>query len=211
MRLIEAHAPRHNRSPRRQRDAVALRWRPERGSGVDVVDLRDDAPVRDDLYGPFRSRADALCALRGLAREHRLCPIALTLESGSGPCSAHAAGYCRGICLGGESAVAHMLRVGLALRRLRIPAWPFPGPIAIVEEDPARSVCEYHVAVDWRYLGSARDADELTELAAAAPPPLDVDTYRILQRALRDTPPTRVIDLTAAWLPHAPGYNRARV
>jgi DNA polymerase-3 subunit epsilon len=211
MRLIEAHAPRHNRRPARQRDAFALRWRPEGGSAVDVVDLREHALDSGDLYGPFRSRADALSALRGLAREHRLCAIALALEAGAGPCTLHVAGRCRGACMGEESGLAHLLRLGLALRRLRIPAWPFPGPIAIVEEDPARSVCEYHVAVDWRYLGSARDADELTELAAAAPPPLDVDTYRILQRALRDTPPTRVIDLTAAWLPHAPGYNRARV
>jgi DNA polymerase-3 subunit epsilon len=103
-----------------------------------------------------------------------------------------------------------MLRVGLALRRLRIPAWPFPGPIAIVEEDAARTVCEYHVAIHWRYLGSARDPEELMGLAAAPAPPFDVDTYRILQRALRDLPAMRVIDLAAARMPHAPGYNRAR-
>jgi DNA polymerase-3 subunit epsilon len=211
LRLIEAHAPRHNRSPRRRRDAFAVRWRPEGGSAVAVVDLRDQAPLAGDLYGPFRSRADALSALRGLAREHRLCRLALTLESGAGPCTAHPAGHCRGACVGAESEVAHLLRVGLALRRLRIPAWPFPGPIAIVEEDAARAVCEYHVAVDWRYLGSARGADELAELATAPAPPLDVDTYRILQRALRDAPATRVIDLAGAQTPRAPGYNRTRI
>jgi DNA polymerase-3 subunit epsilon len=211
MRLIETHAPRHNRSPRRQRDAYALHWRPEQGSGVDVVDLHDDTGSAGDLYGPFRSRADALSALRGLAREHRLCAIALTLESGAGPCSAHTTGRCRGACVGSESEVAHMLRVGLALRRLRIPAWPFPGPIAIVEEDAARTVCEYHVALDWRYLGSARGSDELEALAAAPVPPFDVDTYRILQRALRDAAATRVVDLAAARMPQAPGYNRARL
>jgi DNA polymerase-3 subunit epsilon len=149
-----------------------------------------------DLFGPFRSRADALSALRGLARAHRLCPIGLGLESGAGPCSAHPAGNCRGACVGAESELAHLVRLGLALSRLRIPEWPFRGPVAIVEQDPARSVTEYHVARDWRYLGSARDAGDLAELAAAALPQFDIDAYRILQRALRDAAAARVIDLT---------------
>jgi DNA polymerase-3 subunit epsilon len=195
--LIESHAPRHNRSPRQRRDAFALRWRPEQGSCVGVADLSEE-PLSGDLFGPFRSRADALSALRGLARAHRLCPIALGLESGAGPCSAHAAGNCRGACLGVENEVSHLVRVGLALNRLRIPRWPYRGPIAILEQDEARTVSEYHVARDWRYLGTARAANELAELAAAELPPFDIDAYRIVQRALRDTPAARVIELGSA-------------
>jgi DNA polymerase-3 subunit epsilon len=195
LRLIETHAPRHNRSPRQRRDAFALRWRPEQAAHIGVADLSEEA-LGGDLFGPFRSRADALSALRGLARAHRLCPIGLGLESGAGPCSAHPAGNCRGACVGAESELAHLVRLGLALSRLRIPEWPFRGPVAIVEQDPARSVTEYHVARDWRYLGSARDAGDLAELAAAALPQFDIDAYRILQRALRDAAAARVIDLT---------------
>jgi DNA polymerase-3 subunit epsilon len=196
LRLIETHAPRHNRSPRQRRDAFALRWRPEQAARVGVADLSEEA-LDGDLFGPFRSRADALSALRGLARAHRLCPICLGLESGAGPCSAHQSGNCRGACIGAESEVAHLVRVGLALNRLRIPGWPFRGPVAIVEQDEAHTVTEYHVARDWRYLGSARDAGELVELAAAALPPFDIDAYRILQRALRATSAARVMHLAA--------------
>jgi DNA polymerase-3 subunit epsilon len=126
-----------------------------------------------------------------------LCPIALGLESGAGPCSAQPTGGCRGACVGAESSVAHLVRVGLALTRLRIPRWPYRGAVAILEQDEARIVSEYHVARDWCYLGSARDAAELEELAAVSPPPFDIDAYRILQRALRDTPSRRVIDLAS--------------
>jgi DNA polymerase-3 subunit epsilon len=197
LRLIESHAPRHNRSPRLRRDAFALHWRPEHASQVSVVDLHAESATMADLFGPFRSRADALAALRGLAREHGLCAVALGLESGSGPCSGLVAGTCRGACVGRESHMSHLVRLGTALSRLRIAPWPFPGPIAILDEDEARTVTEYHVACEWRYLGSARSADELHELArsAARLPPFDIDAYRILQRALRDRSTVRIIPL----------------
>jgi DNA polymerase-3 subunit epsilon len=205
LRLIETHAPRHNRSPRERRDAFALRWRPEQASRVVVADLVEEA-LDGDLFGPFRARADALSALRGLARAHRLCPIALGLESGAGPCSARRSGDCRGACIGAESEIAHLVRVGLALGRLRIPRWPFAGAVAIVEQDAARMVTEYHVARDWRHLGSARDASELAQLATAPLPQFDIDAYRILQRALRGTPASHVIDLAAT---SGPGEHHA--
>jgi DNA polymerase-3 subunit epsilon len=195
--LIESLAPRHNRTPRVRSEAWAMQWDPA-GAQVTLVDLHaPDAPVRD-LFGPFRSRRDALAALRGLAKEHSLCARVLGLEDGSGPCSAHAAQKCRGVCIGAESRAAHTLRLAEALAKLRLPAWPFDGPVAIVEEDAARTRRELHVARDWRYLGTARSLAEAHDLSGERRlPPFDVDVLRILIRALAEPGRYRLQALSA--------------
>jgi len=185
LRLVEDLAPRHNRPPRARHEAWAIHWDPAEGT-VSVVDLQAAEAPETDLFGPFRSRGDALAALRGLSREHQLCPQVLGLESGSGACSAHALQQCRGVCAGQEKRPAHTLRLAQALARLRLPAWPFSGPIAIVEEDPFRTCRELHVAHHWRYLGSAHSPAEAHELAAGGTDvrAFDVDIFRVLARAL---------------------------
>jgi DNA polymerase-3 subunit epsilon len=86
--------------------------------------------------------------------------------------------------------------MGLALGRLRMPAWPFKGAVAIVEEDAVQAVTEFHVASDWRYLGSTRSPSEIDELQRLDPlPAFDVDLYRILLRVLRDHTYARLLDL----------------
>ncbi len=198
LRLIESLAPRHNRPPRVCNDAWAVQWVPGADAAA-VVDLRAEDAAASDLFGPFRSRHDALAALRGLSREHALCPRLLGLESGSGPCSAHASQQCHGVCTGTESRAAHTLRLAQALARLRLPPWPFAGPIAIVEEDPLGTRRELHVTDDWRYLGSAYSSAEAHELATdnRHRPPFDVDMFRILARALAETGRYRIQRLPA--------------
>ena len=187
LRLIESLAPRHNRPPRARNEAWAVHWDPALDA-VSVVDLHATERATADLFGPFRSRADALAALRGLSREHVLCPQVLGLESGGGACSARALQRCRGVCAGEESRAAHTLRLAQALARLRLAAWPFPGPIAIVEDDPFSTRRELHVVDDWRYLGSASSPAEAHELASGSRdlPAFDVDIFRVLARALAD-------------------------
>jgi hypothetical protein len=165
LRALETLEPRHNRPHRQRREAWALQWRPETAEqpvGVRDLDESAEAAAWDTLYGPFRSRADALAALRGLAREHRLCPTVLGLESQS-PCSAHAAGACIGACIGRETRAAHNLRLMQGLLRLRMRPWPYAGAVAIVEQDAARTRTELHVVNAWRHLASVRTEAELQE------------------------------------------------
>jgi DNA polymerase-3 subunit epsilon len=197
--IVRERAPRQNRHARTQNGAWALRWLPHGERQVDALDL-DTPDARDatDLYGPFRSRPDALTALRGIARERALCPKVLGLTDAE--C---AAGHCRGACAGRESRAAHMLRLIQALARLRIPAWPFRGAVALVEEDHARTRAELHVVRDWRYLGSTPSPSDLPALLAANRDErgFDVDTYRLVRRALDDARRFRVIELGAAGAP----------
>jgi DNA polymerase-3 subunit epsilon len=203
---VEVLAPRHNRRLRNGREAWALSWDPEGdpGTAIGTVDLNEVDDVRADLFGPFRSEADAMAALRGLSREHGLCPRLLGLEPGAGPCSQQAQGLCRGACVGRESAAAHMLRLVQALVRLRIARWPFPGPAGLLERDEWSSHSELHVVRDWRYIGSARTPDEVAELIEQAGRRLtfDVEVYRVLRRALQRESGRKAIDLSAglrAW------------
>jgi DNA polymerase-3 subunit epsilon len=198
LRLIESLAPRHNRPPRAHNEAWAVHWDPA-ADAVALTDLQAESGPASDLFGPFRSRRDALAALRGLSREHALCPQVLGLESGSGPCSAHASQQCHGVCAGRESRAAHTLRLAQALARLRLAPWPFAGPIAIAEEDPLGTRKELHVADDWRYLGSACSLAQAHELAAGSRhlPPFDVDIFRVLVRALADAGRYRIERLPA--------------
>ena len=206
LRLIESLAPRHNRPPRARNEAWAVHWDPA-ADAVALVDLQAAGGPASDLFGPFRSRRDALAALRGLSREHVLCPQVLGLESGSGSCSAHALQQCHGVCAGEESRAAHTLRLAQALARLRLAAWPFAGPIAIVEEDPLGTRRELHVADDWRYLGSASSPAEAHELAVDSrdAPTFDIDIFRVLARALADAGRYRIERLPVPPARHPAG------
>ena len=187
LQVVESLTPRHNRPARTRSEAWAVHWDPG-ADAVTLVDLQTQEVPVSDLFGPFRSRRDALAALRGIGSEHALCLQVLGLESGSGPCSAYGSQRCRGVCAGTESRPAHTLRLAQALARLRLAPWPFAGPIAVVEEDPACTRRELHLVDDWRYLGSARSLAEAHDLLADGrhAVPFDVDIFRVLKRALAE-------------------------
>ncbi len=151
------------------------------------------------LYGVFRSQRAAMDALRALADEDRLCLRALGLERGGrGACFRHQVARCAGACAGRESLHAHHARAAQALARLKSAAWPWRGPIAIVEEDREREAVELHVVHNWCLLGTARSESEAAELLqGGARARFDLDHYRILTRHLRDGR-ARVLELGGA-------------
>jgi DNA polymerase-3 subunit epsilon len=194
--LLRKLAPIFNRR-RDPSQAWSLHWNP--GGVVEPVEIEGEPGVASaSMYGVFRSRADAFAALRGVAHAQQLCRILLGLESGPGPCSAHAQGVCRGACAGRETPAQHMVRLAGALARLRLAPWPFAGRIALREADAYRGVSEIHVLDQWRYLGSARTETELAELLEQRSlPPFDIDHYRLLTRHLsRARHALPIVDLT---------------
>lgn len=211
LQLIETLSPAHNRAARKATGAWGFRWKPtaETGAAPALVDLNDTpVDVFPDLCGPFRSREDALKALRGLAREHRLCASVLGLAPPGAPCAGAQDGACRGACVGREPLALHHMRAIQALSRLRLPRWPFAGAVGLIEHDRDRTRSEVLVVDAWRYLGSARDEAELTDLRARPDllPAFDVDVFRLLRRALADQPRDAIVDLHAS----APGTRDIR-
>ncbi len=138
------------------------------------------------VCGVFRSRRSALQALRGLADEHGLCLRALGFErAGKGACFRHQIKRCAGVCAGRENAHLHQARAAAALAGLKLAAWPWQGPIGVVEEDRVREAVEVHVVDNWCLLGTAQSEGEVAELLEGSPRPrFDLDQYKILARHL---------------------------
>ena len=155
------------------------------------------------LHGIFRSRRSALAALRDLAAEHQLCLQTLGFERArKGACFRHQIRRCAGVCAGREGVHQHLARVAAALARLKLPAWPWRGPVGVIEQDASRDATEVHVVNQWCWLGTARSEAEVGELLEAAPrAPFDLDHFRILTRHLRDGS-ARVVELPAASAPN---------
>ena len=125
-------------------------------------------------------------ALRGLADEHQLCLRALGVEKrGHGACFRHQIRRCAGACAGKENLHAHHARAAAALSGLKTAAWPWHGPIGIIEEDRERDAAEVHVVDNWCLLGTADSEDGVGELLESrARLRFDLDQYKILARHL---------------------------
>lgn len=190
-RLVKDGQPLHNRRLRRASDLCA--WRLEETAPGDFRPRLSHAQDTDfgraaPLYGLFASQREATHSLRKIAEAYELCPVLLGLEKTAGPnrpCFAHQVGKCRGACVGKEPIGLHSGRMMAALAKLKLQAWPYAGPIGLVERDAFRDVEEVHVVDGWRYLGTARDVAELDALLTeGGQVSFDMDTYKLLRAHL---------------------------
>jgi DNA polymerase III subunit epsilon len=188
-RLVKELQPLHNRRLRKSEETYTVVL-PEQGTGRAAVLPLEELPAGEAAYGLHRSAADARKALEALARGKALCLQVLGLERpgpGGGSCFGFQVGRCKGACIGREPIALHTVRARLALAPQQLPAWPHPGPVALVEKD-WRGEQEWHVIHQWRHLGTAHDEEELRSLRSGALPPFDPDIYRLLSRALATHP-----------------------
>ena len=185
--LLRDFRPPHNRPLERADASFALRLlRNRRRAPIyESVPIAGTDPASwDGLSGVFRNRREADNLLRELAMLYRLCPRRLGLEGGSGPCTAHGARRCAGVCAGRESIDEHDSRLAAALAGVGVKPWPWPGAMRIVEHYAVSGRTRQHVFDRWCYLGSVADAAAASTLAASAPRAFDADIWRILGRWL---------------------------
>ncbi|WP_293762150.1 exonuclease domain-containing protein [uncultured Aquitalea sp.] len=138
-----------------------------------------------ELYGLFRSPKEARRVLADLASANSLCAAVLGVEQvtsrkGAG-CSALKQGRCRGACVGHEEPMTHNVRLLQALGRIKVKAWPYAGPVAIIERDEVTGDAVEHQFDRWCYLGSRIDG--ATGLQGT--PRFDLDTYKLLEGWLK--------------------------
>ena len=115
-----------------------------------------DFSAASDLFGLYSDKLEALHALRKLAEGHRLChnQLGLGTRKHGEPCVAFKQKTCRGVCVGKESVSLHSARLMTALAKFKLHAWPFSGPIALVERDEFGMHEDFHLVDCWRYLGT---------------------------------------------------------
>ena len=179
--MIKEQQPLTNQRLRYTRGLCALQVRDQQVTIVSTDEV--NFAVEPDLYGLFRGHRAAETALKQLADEHRLCLGLLGLERlpAGRACFRATVNKCSGACCGQESADSHAARLLEALDRLAVSCWPYPGAVAIVEQDAHRT--DYLVVRNWCYLGKAatlEDARKLDRVAAG----FDADGYKILSRPI---------------------------
>lgn len=191
-RLLRQLKPAENRQQRDAEGVFGLRYEPARKRGP--VLLREslngvDPLAGPALYGAFRSRKEADAALREFASLYRLCPRRLGTEPWSeGPCLAHLAKRCAGVCAGKESPAEHDQRLLKVLESLRLKRWPWNGPVTVREAHPESGRVAFHLLDGWCLLGTVDDESALAALTSTPPSrAFDLDIYRILLRWL-ETP-----------------------
>jgi DNA polymerase-3 subunit epsilon len=190
-RLIKEHQPVHNKLLRASSNlfSLSLAGGLNHVSLVNIVDKDEIRPeVFEYLYGFFRSRKAATEMLRGLAKEHGLCPRMIGIESGRGACFAHQIECCDGVCAGKEKPELHYLRLKQALIPHRLKTWPYPGRIGIREHHEESGRTQLHVFDSWCHIATVEDEHELDEvLGTRSSLSFDLDTYKLLQRSLKKT------------------------
>ena len=191
-KLIKQLLPTHNQRLRRKNDLctwqlqqTAEHLRPQL-AWADALDFGS----QDSLYGLYHNLRDAQKALRSIADNNQLCLSLLGLEKTSPgkPCFAHQLKKCKGACVGLEAPLQHAARLQLAMHKLKLASWPYPGAIGIREGD------ELHIVDHWCYIGTAKNDEDIAELLTAGKPAFDRDSYQILIKSLKKA---KVVNLAA--------------
>lgn len=188
-KLIKQRQPVHNRRLRASKKLFSLSL----AGGLNQVPLvnivTDDEihpAVFEHLFGLFRSRRAAIEALRGIAKDNRLCPRVIGIESGKGACFAHQLKRCNGVCAGKEAPELHYLRLRQALISHRLKTWPYPGKIGIREHNVASGRTQLHIFDSWCHLATVEDERALEDaLETRSSVNFDLDTYKLLQKSLK--------------------------
>ena len=186
--LVKQMMPAHNIKLRRKNAWTAIRL-DAATSLPEYVKSEDIAlDALDQHYGLFGSKAAAKTWLLAMAAQSSLCAKALALERGTGPCFGYQIKQCSGICVGLETAAAHLERVHQALDRKRLARWPHAGTISIVENSADLLRQDWHVIDQWCYLGTVQSERAAWELARSGERRFDLDEYQILQKHLDAEP-----------------------
>lgn len=198
-RLIKERQPIHNRRLRRSRRLCSWRIAPMFDTVPLLTLVREcdiDPASMYLMFGAYRSKTQAVQALRSLAEQYGLCLKVLGLERGSGPCFVYQLRRCKGVCVHEEAPEIHYLRVQQALAAQRLKSWPFADKIAIREQHAATERTQLHVFDHWLYLGTVESETELHDLRQERRNiTFDLDTYRLLLGALAKEQ-TQVITLS---------------
>ena len=188
---IKAEVPLFNRRQRRLRKLWTILLTPSASGFLQPTPI-DFAPTgsRDaDSFGLYANKYQLTQSLQNLARDHALCLRVMGLDRGTGPCFQHQLGHCDGACAGEESAESHNTRLLEHLARQRIVAWPFSGPLLLVEHTihpiERQPATQFHLVDQWAWCGCFDSLNEANAALQSTTSALfDRDAYRLIYSAI---------------------------
>lgn len=189
-RLVKEKQPIYNRQLRSERQLCSWQISADAESLPQVMLKRESeisADMMGNLFGTFKTKRQAIEALRKIAENHQLCPRLLGLETGKGACFAHQLKRCKGACAGKEPKFMHHLRLQQALAAHRLKSWPYATKIGIREHDAETDKTEIHIFDQWCHIATVdNQADMHTAFESKTVFAFDHDTYKLLLKALRN-------------------------
>ena len=194
--LIKQKNPLYNIRLRRIRNLCSLQLSNDNGFLTPEVVTGKDLGLGqvEGLYGLFSSVHSAQNKLRELADPYRLCLGLLGLEKISARgCFGLQLKTCLGACARLESRSEHDARLLEALEALKVHAWPYAGPIDLVEQQG--DWVQRHRIQNWRYVGTW--CSKSTGYPVNVQKSFDLDTYKILVK------PIMMGSLPFEFLPHS--------
>jgi len=200
LKQIKGLSPLYNRRSRAAKNLVSIELTTNTEGYLQAQLARQIRPDRlNDYFGLFRSKRDAMNAIRGIANKNELCGRLLGLESAAaGPCFQRTLGRCQGACEGAEDVTRYNLRMQIAFHGLRLKTWPWAGPIALVEHDDTTQRTDCLVVWNWIHIATLHDEQELEGFEPGTDAvTFDLDSYKLLVKALLGPERTRhrVIEL----------------
>ncbi len=201
-RLIKEYQPIYNRQLRTERQLWCWMLNTDREVTpifTPIVTLVSEGEINPaelgKFFGTFKSKRQAVEMLSKLAEAHKLCPMTLGLEAGTGACSASKSKQCKGVCSGGEAAEIHYLRLQQALISQKLKTWPFAGKIGVREHNNENNKTQIHIFEYWCYLGATENTQDLSEILTQKTDfKFDLNTYKILLKAFNN-PKAEIISL----------------
>ena len=187
LKQIKGLSPLHNRRSRAAKSLVSLALTANAEGYLTARLAREISPDRlSDYFGLFRSKRDAMNAVRGIANKNDLCGKLLGLEpAGPGPCFQRSLGRCQGACEGAEDVTRYNLRMQIAFHNLRLKTWPWPGPVALVEHNEDTERTDFLVIWNWIHLATVHSEQALDGFEPGTEAvTFDLDSYKLLVKAL---------------------------
>ena len=180
---------------KQQRGRPLFSWRfvPDAYPSLSLVSL-SERPISatEECFGMFESPRKACNALVRIAADHRLCHSLLGVrEAPDAACLACPAERGGAACGRRAERLRHLARAFVALRPLRVPAWPYRGPIGIRER------ADLHILDRWQYLGTARSEGEIDAVLETRVPDFDMQIFGLLAKSLRRLPRSKIVCLAA--------------
>ncbi len=178
--LIKKHKPLYNRHLREVKSYICL-FQTQTPDGYNSIRIEERTAIYPSdlstLLAIYKSKRELKTALNELASTYKLCKKLLGIEKTDHACFGSELGTCRGACEGKELPIRYNMRFVEGFYKTKIKKWPYPGPIAIVENDTA------HVISSWCYAGEQSRSDEAHAIETDSLQ-FDYDLYHILTRFL---------------------------
>lgn len=186
--LIKEKKPMYNRKLRGLEKMTLMKQTKNEQGYYSVVLKEVDTIDVNDLQGVLhisKSKQASKNLLNNLCKEHGLCKKIMGLEKTNTTCFNYKIGKCDGACAGIEDVESYNAKFEKVFENLRVPEWPYRGPIMVTEKDKNREITEVFLFNNWCCLAklNEHDVNKLSESSFIHE--FDYDTYKILKLFLR--------------------------